>query len=128
MIKDKVVDKKTLSKPKIYGYTDKTYPGLIKVGYTTIGVKDRVKQQYPTKRPDIPYKIILEESAIREDGTTFIDEDVHYILRSKGFPNPAGEWFKCTINDSYYDNINDIIIINLYFKSIINKNIILEKL
>ena len=36
--------------------------------------------------------------------------------------------FKCTINSSYYDNINDIIIINLYFKSIINKNIILEKL
>ncbi len=99
MIKDKVVDKKTLSKPKIYGYTDKTYPGLIKVGYTTIGVKDRVKQQYPTKRPDIPYKIILEESAIREDGTTFIDHDVFYILRSKGIPNPEGEWFRCKPND-----------------------------
>ena len=53
--------------------------GLIKIGYTSTGdVKKRVKQQYPTLRPGKePYQIVIEKSAVRTDGTTFTDRDVH---------------------------------------------------
>ena len=35
-------------------------------------------QQYPTLKPGKPpYRIVLEESAMRNDGTTFTDHDVH---------------------------------------------------
>lgn len=42
------------AKPTIYAYEDNNpqYKGLLKVGYTTIDVEQRVSQQYPTKRPD----------------------------------------------------------------------------
>ena len=33
------------------------------------------------------------------DGSSFIDKDVHKILERKGFSNPKGEWFRCTVED-----------------------------
>jgi len=87
------------SKPTIYAYKD-THPqckGLLKVGYTAVDVKSRVAQQYPTVRPGkLPYKIVLEESAMRNDGTVFTDHEVHRHLRQKRIKNPDGEWFKCS--------------------------------
>ena len=74
------------SKPKIYAYEDTNpqYSGLLKIGFTTIDVQTRVKQQYPTLRPgDLPYKIVLEISAMRNDGSVFSDHDVHRLLRKK---------------------------------------------
>ncbi len=88
--------------PSIYAYEDThpKYAGLLKVGYTTGDAKKRVAQQYPTKRPGgAPYKIHFEESAMRMDGTSFTDHDVHRYLRKKGFRNPDGEWFECTVKD-----------------------------
>jgi hypothetical protein len=88
--------------PKIYAYEDSNpqYKGLLKVGYTTIDVRVRVAQQYPTLRPNKqPYKIVLEESAMRNDGGAFTDKDVHKRLRKLGFHNPNGEWFKCKPQD-----------------------------
>jgi len=87
------------SRPKIYAYEDTNpqYAGLLKVGYTTVGVQIRVAQQYPTKKPGkLPYRIVLEESAMRNDGTVFTDRDVHRMLRINGVKNPEGEWFRCT--------------------------------
>ncbi len=89
------------SKPAIYAYKDTNpqYKGLLKVGYTTVDVRTRVAQQYPTKKPGKPpYKIVLEESAMRSDGTAFTDHDVHRILRSMGAKNPEGEWFECSVD------------------------------
>jgi len=75
------------SHPMIYAYSDSNpqYKGLLKVGYTEKDVEKRVSQQYPTKRPDgmLPYKIVLVESAMRNDGTCFTDHDVQRILRKK---------------------------------------------
>ena len=88
--------------PRIYAYSDShpQYEGLLKIGYTTKNVEERVKQQYPTLTPGNPtYEIRLDESAVRNDGSTFTDKDVHRYLRKKGFLNPKGEWFKCTIDD-----------------------------
>lgn len=86
--------------PKIYAYTDKSYEGLLKIGYTTVDVKKRVAEQYPTKRPgELPYKIVFEESAIRKDGTYFDDHAVHRLLIKKGVKRKGGEWFSCSIEE-----------------------------
>lgn len=93
---------RTISRPTIYAYQDShpEYDGLLKIGYTTLEVKKRVDQQYPTKRPGkLPYTVVLERSAMRADGTVFTDHDVHRYLRRRGIPNPSGEWFKCDVKD-----------------------------
>jgi hypothetical protein len=87
------------SRPTVYAYEDTNpqYAGLLKVGYTTMDVQARVARQYPTLRPGKPpYRIVLEESAMRSDGTAYTDHDVHRMLRINGVQNPEGEWFRCT--------------------------------
>ena len=89
------------SRPTIYAYEDTNpqYRGLLKVGYTTSDVRSRVAQQYPTRRPGKPpYRIVLEETAMRNDGTSFTDREVHRCLRSMGVKNPEGEWFECSVD------------------------------
>lgn len=90
------------SKPTIYAYEDTNpqYEGLLKIGYTTVDAQVRVAQQYPTRRPGkLPYKIVIEESAMRNDGTVITDHEVHYYLRSRKIKNPEGEWFKCSVKE-----------------------------
>ena len=88
--------------PRIYAYSD-THPqlrGLLKIGYTTKSVKERVRQQYPTLAPGNPqYKIVLDEPAMQNDGNSFTDKDVHNYLRSKRISNPRGEWFRCSVDN-----------------------------
>jgi hypothetical protein len=87
------------TRPAIYAYEDTNpqYANLLKVGYTTVDAQSRVAQQYPTLRPGkAPYLIVLDESAMRNDGTVFTDHDVHRMLRLNGIKNPDGEWFRCT--------------------------------
>jgi hypothetical protein len=87
------------SKPTIYAYEDTNpqYKGLLKIGYTIVNVQARVAQQYPTARPGkLPYRIVLEESAMRNDGTIFTDREVHSYLKSKKIRNPKGEWYECS--------------------------------
>lgn len=89
--------------PMIYAYEDTNpqYSGMLKVGYTSVDIEKRVAEQYPTKRPDgsVPYKIVVSESAMHDDGTTFKDYDVHKVLERKGFLRVGGEWFKCKKED-----------------------------
>lgn len=91
------------SHPMIYAYEDTNpqYKGLLKVGYTEKDVQNRVAQQYPTKRPDgvVPYKIVFTETAMRNDGSSFTDHDVHLVLKRKKAVNVGGEWFHCTVRD-----------------------------
>ena len=89
------------ARPTIYAYEDTNpqYANLLKVGYTTVDVPSRVAQQYPTLRPGkLPYRIVLEEPAMRNDGTVFTDRDVHRMLRLNGVKNPDGEWFRSTVD------------------------------
>jgi len=88
--------------PTIYAYEDTNpqYKGLLKVGYTMANAQARVAQQYPTRRPGKPpYRITLEAPAMRNDGSSFDDHDLHRYLRSKGIRNPDGEWFECSVNE-----------------------------
>ena len=90
------------SNPIIYAYEDThpQYEELLKIGFTNIDAETRVAQQYPTKRPGkSPYKIVLEESAMRKDGSTFTDHEVHRRLRKMDIRNPDGEWFKCSVDE-----------------------------
>lgn len=90
------------SNPIIYAYEDThpQYEELLKIGFTNIDAETRVAQQYPTKRPGkSPYKIVLEASAMRKDGSTFTDHEVHRRLRKMDIPNPDGEWFKCSVKE-----------------------------
>jgi len=89
--------------PKIYAYLDTNpqYAGYLKIGYTTKSIDERVAEQYPIKRPDgvTPYVIVVRESAMREDGTSFNDHAVHRYLMKRDVANVGGEWFKCTPDD-----------------------------
>ena len=85
------------ARPMIYAYEDThpQYQGLLKIGYTTVDVQSRVRQQYPVLRPgEQPYRIHLKEAAMRNDGTVFTDHEVHRFLRRRNIKNPNGEWFE----------------------------------
>ncbi len=85
-------------RPAIYAYEDTNpqFSGLLKVGYTTKTAQERVAAQYPIAKPGKPpYRILIEEPAMRSDGTVFTDHDVHRCLRAVGVKNEAGEWFRC---------------------------------
>lgn len=102
-----------VGKPRIYAYTEVQYKnkawegkrrgkGLIKVGYTTkANVADRIWEQFPTKKPiNQPFEIILDELAIRSNGSFFTDKDVHRCLREmKCHQLNRSEWFECTLEE-----------------------------
>ncbi|SLD66970.1 Uncharacterised protein [Mycobacteroides abscessus subsp. abscessus] len=85
---------------RIYAYSieDEAHAGLLKIGQTTLDVKARVAQQLKTAAIK-NYTIRLDESAEREDGTTFSDHRVRERLKAKGFVNVELEWVACTVAD-----------------------------
>lgn len=84
--------------PKIYAYAidDENHKGQLKVGYTDRDVRQRIAEQ--TRTAQIQVRIVLEESAMRNDGTAFDDHAVHRLLSTK-FQRMGGEWFQCTVKD-----------------------------
>src|SRR5205085_6478973 len=86
------------SRPTIYAYQDSNpqYDGQLKVGYTTRTARERLDDIYNIKTPGPkPYKVVLEESAMRHDATAITDHDVHHYLKATGFKNSAAERIKC---------------------------------
>lgn len=86
--------------PTIYAYEligVDTHAGLLKVGYTGRDAKTRVAEQLKTS--GIKYKIVFEESAMRNDGSSFTDHNLHHHLRRQGIENPEGEWFRCAVKE-----------------------------
>jgi hypothetical protein len=81
--------------PSIYAYEEPgsaELAGFLKIGFTNGNVRKRVAQQYPTVRPGKPiYKIVLEESAMKNDGSSFTGHDAHRLLRKRGLKNPRTE-------------------------------------
>lgn len=94
--------------PTIYAYEligVDSHKGLFKVGYTVRNAQDRVAEQLKTSR--LKYRIVLDEIAIRNDGTAFTDHEVHQHLKKRSIKREDGEWFKCTLKD-VKSAINDI--------------------
>ena len=86
--------------PRIYAYKDTNpqYDALLRIGQTQKTVEERIKQQYPSKRPGKkPYQIVLDESAMRPDGTIFTDHDIFKYLKKRKIPNPDGDFYRCDV-------------------------------
>jgi len=83
--------------PTIYAFasTHPDHAGLLKVGYTERAAADRIAEQFPSGLN--AYRVELIEPAMRSDGSSFTDHDVHRHLRARGVQNPSHEWFKCTV-------------------------------
>ena len=65
--------------PTIYGYEligVNSHSGLIKIGYTDRSARTRVAEQLRTSA--VKYKIVFEECAMRNDGTSFTDHATIY--------------------------------------------------
>ncbi|PIY97388.1 MAG: restriction endonuclease, partial [Hydrogenophilales bacterium CG_4_10_14_0_8_um_filter_62_70] len=97
---EEILAPKPEAHPRIYAYSiaDKAHKGLLKVGQTTRNVKQRIAEQVKTAAIK-NYRIELEESAERDDGSLFSDHDVRAALVRKGFENVELEWMRCTVKD-----------------------------
>ncbi len=91
--------------PTIYAYRllgVDSHKGYLKVGYTHRTAKERIDEQLHTSR--LAYEVVLAESAMANDGSCFMDKDVHRVLERNGCRrlNPGDrtdEWFRCTEAD-----------------------------
>jgi hypothetical protein len=97
---DDLLPVKPDSRLRIYAYSiyDDAHSGLLKVGQTTQDVKTRVAQQLKTAVIK-NYRIVLDETAERDDGSVLTDHDVRARLKAKGFANTELEWMRCTVVD-----------------------------
>ena len=93
-------------KPTIYVYTLPNVPShdwYLKVGYTDRGdYEDRINEQLHTS--GLKHKTVFVTSAMRSDGTCFMDHDIHAILKREGIKQlyngeDKNEWFKCSLDD-----------------------------
>ena len=93
------------SRPVVYAYEFigvASHQGYIKVGYTERNVETRVKEQ--THTAAVPYRILGEWSAMKNDGSCFTDHDVHAVLKATGkrqlnAGEDRNEWFRCSLAD-----------------------------
>jgi hypothetical protein len=86
--------------PTIYAYelpNDSSRTGQLKIGDTNRTAKGRIKEQIGATRST--FNIVLEASAMRNDGSSFRDYEIHKYLRNKGTKNTDGEWFTCSVKD-----------------------------
>ena len=89
--------------PTIYAYEligVKSHEGYIKVGYTDRDADTRIREQMHTSA--VPYRILFQASAMREDGSCFMDHEVHAYLKSRGYTQlnageDRNEWFHCSL-------------------------------
>ncbi|MGV3721583.1 MAG: DEAD/DEAH box helicase family protein [Actinomycetota bacterium] len=97
---EEILAPKPEARPRIYAYSidDAAHKGLLKVGQTTRDVKQRVGEQLKTAAIK-NFKIELNESAERDDGTVFTDHQVRAALVKKGFGNWELEWMRCSVAD-----------------------------
>ncbi len=87
-------------RPRIYAYSidDEPHKGLLKVGQTTRAVKRRVAEQLRTAAIK-NFKIELDESAERDDGSIITDYQIREALARKRFEKVELEWVRCTVKD-----------------------------
>lgn len=94
-----VVGKDTEPWERTLGQTRIVGNGVIKVGETTKSTaRARIKEQLGTAYPKLEgVEILIDEPAIRADGSEFSDHDVHHALVASGIKRPGGEWFEASL-------------------------------
>ena len=97
---EQILTPKPIVRPRIYAYSiaDSAHAGQLKVGQTTRDVKQRVAEQLKTANIK-NYRIELDESAARDDGTVISDHDVRGALARKKFKKVELEWMRCSVVD-----------------------------
>jgi hypothetical protein len=97
---ESILAPKPEAQPRVYAYAiaDDAHAGLLKVGQTARDVRQRIAEQLRTAAIT-NYRIVLDEPAARDDGTTITDHEVRAALVRKGFDNPTLEWMRCTVAD-----------------------------
>jgi len=80
---------------KIYGYTEPHTDGLIKIGQTTANDVEkyiRTKAVQPRKSSiSKSFDLLFQYDAIKDDGTVFLDHDIHTILNELGYPKQISD-------------------------------------
>lgn len=98
---EELLPEKSEARLRIYSWSTreiKKYEGCLKVGQTTNkDVNVRIKRSQGVA--PVKYKLEIDESAEREDGTVFRDNAVRERLKAKGFENVELEWMRCTAQD-----------------------------
>jgi hypothetical protein len=98
---DDLLPEKPEARLRIYAWSTeeiKKFEGCLKVGQTTQkDVNVRIRQSQGVA--PVKYKLEIDESAEREDGTIFRDSAVRERLKAKGFKNVELEWMRCTAQD-----------------------------
>ncbi len=89
--------------PRIYVYSmpdnaGELHQGELKIGYTARTVAERVHETSGALR--IELKVLLDEPAVRYDGTSFWDHDVHKVLESWSAVGTGGDWYKTTLDQA----------------------------
>ncbi len=100
MAKEEYFQGKSEAQPIVYAYEHTGVPshnGCIKVGYTTRDADSRIAEQNRTAQ--VRYKLLRVWPAMRADGTSFTDHDVHRLLDAAHYPNVGGEWYRCRLAD-----------------------------
>lgn len=97
---EEILAPKPKVRPRIYAYSiaDEAHKGLLKIGQTTRDVKQRIAEQLKTAAIE-NFRIELDESAEREDGSIMTDHEVRAALVRKGYENTSLEWMRCTVKD-----------------------------
>jgi hypothetical protein len=97
---EEILAPKPTARPRLYAYSiaDEAHAGLLKVGQTTREVKQRLAEQLKTAAIK-NYRIELDESAERDDGSVITDHEVRAALVRKGFEKVELEWMRCAVAD-----------------------------
>ena len=93
------------ARPQIYVYRlpgVASHDGYIKIGQTSRDVNARIREQLHTS--GVRYELLWQASAVRSDGTSFSDHDIHQQLKTRGFRQlrageDRNEWYKCKLED-----------------------------
>lgn len=97
---EELLPEKSTARLRIYAWSTneiKKFEGCLKVGQTTQDVNARIKQSQGVAQ--VPYKLEVDESAEKEDGSFFRDSAVRERLKQKGFENVELEWMRCSAKD-----------------------------
>lgn len=92
------IQKRPEVKPLIYVFKNDAFPNQLKIGYTTRSAEIR-KNEWPRDPNWHKYKCIFEEPAVKDDGSNFMDHQIHNDLERRSFKRIEKEWFECTFEE-----------------------------